>query len=167
MTDVDPITCTDRTHYFQPSVNGVQPTLCYCGKRDSGEMRGVVVLIEGTLTVPADSPGALLVRAADRLDELDRYATPFPWLAGETYQNPDLSSGDVFADILAPESATSPVIVEVDEGNAAIICALRAVVSPLSRWLRAEADVRMEDFPRRYGRAADIARAILGEEVPW
>ena len=150
----DPITCTDQTHYFQPSVNGVQPPRCYCGRREVGEMRGVEVLIEGTLTVPTDSRADLLCRAADKLEALDAEAIPAPW-------------GSDGQEVTYVTSGRTVTIGRMAEEDVDLTVALRAVVAPLSRLLRAEADVRGEDFPRRYGRAADVARAILGEEVPW
>ena len=176
----DPITCTDRTHYFQPSVNGVQPPRCYCGKREVGEMHGVEVLIEGTLTVPADPATDLLRRAADRLDELEaaticdnpRCNSQTPWTHGPesitvTARDHTTTGAELLRVNVAPH----------DAAVAALIVALRPVASPLSRWLRTVDSRARELDPAGdgylsanvvgYREARDVARAILGEEVPW
>ena len=163
----DPITCTERTHYFQPSVNGIQPPRCYCGKRDAGEMRGVVALVEGTLTVPADSTASLLVRAADRLDELDKAATQGAWVS------------DI--DEMACPRIFSPkrpfgVVAEVDtEQDRDLIVATRPSIGPTARLLRAIARRAAELSPASdgylganilgYREAVALAREILGEHV--
>ena len=175
MTDVDPITCTDRTHYFQPSVNGVQPPLCYCGQREVGEMCGVAeVLIKSAPTAPADSRADLLRRAADRLDELDNAATDGPWTAREPIGATDPYDVPIYG-------AGGYLCASPDDGvrgghsnaDADLIVALRAVVSPLSRWLRHQAEYAYTGGDKRHyisghgAHALDVARAILGEEVPW
>ena len=99
-----------------------------------------------------ESPADLLRRAAARLEELNARVDPAPWRTdgiGGVWRGP-VGAGHFIADCNGE-----------DEGNAALIVAVRAAVLPLAAVLRFYADSSKRGW--RADEMLDLARAILGE----